>query len=522
VTVANRSGLPIARPTFVSAGTATTSTDDVAERHVVFQAILQMLLVVAIGIGASLMAHSGLGTPARLLFFAGGLGAAGYYVRRSPWLYLTVCFWFWTLAPCFRRVVDYYAGFDPTSIMLATPSFMTLFTLNAVLNSSSLLARRSGRIGLLLAVPICYGLFVNFVLGDVLPGAVAAADWLVPLLYYFYFLTLSDRIAEAEEHFRIFLTLNLAFIVIYGLNQYFAPTDWDIAWIRDSGLVELGGPLPFTVRLFSTLNMPGPLAIWVSTVLLLALHFRTKLMLLVLPAAGILLLLTLVRSVLGTTAVGLIAAILFGRPKVFVSVVKSVTLLTLVMGGIGAIVLVTDPDLSDRIEARFGTLNRLDYDVSAEARRATYAAAPGELDDHPFGTGIATLGRGAVVAGRGQVVIDAGPVAIYLALGWIGGTTYLIGIILVTLQTISGARASGSPAALALAAATIANLSMLAFDNAMGVQAAILWTCAGYANAMADGFREPIDENAAYDVPALGETEFLSAAGPDSSQGIAR
>jgi hypothetical protein len=365
-------------------------------------------------------------------------------------------------------------------------------------------------------------LFVNFVMGDVLPGAVAAADWLVPLLYYFYFLTLSERIAEAEEHFRIFLTLNLAVIVIYGLNQYFAPTEWDIAWIQDSGLVELGGPLPFTIRLFSTLNMPGPLAAWVSTIMLLALHFRTKLMLLVLPAAGILLLLTLVRSVLGTTAVGLIVAILFGRANVFWSVAKSVTLLTMVIGGIGAVVLVTDPDLSDRVVSRFDTLNRLEYDVSAEARRATYAAAPAELDEHPLGTGIAALGRGAVVAGRGQVVIDAGPVAIYLALGWIGGTSYIIGIIWITLQTIAGARVSGSAAGLALAAATIANLSGLAFNNAMGIQAAILWACAGYANAIAEECREPIYEGDGSDVLQNGEPDLLSVAREDSSQGVAR
>ena len=55
-------------------------------------------------------------------------------------------------------------------------------------------------------------------------------------------------------------------------------------------------------------------------------------MLLVLPAAGIFASVTLVRSVSGTTAVGLIVAILFGRANVFWSVAKSVTLLTMVIG----------------------------------------------------------------------------------------------------------------------------------------------------------------------------------------------
>jgi hypothetical protein len=291
-----------------------------------------MLVIVAIGLIASLMARAGLGTPARLFFVFAGLAVGCYYIARSPWQYITASFWFWTLTPCFRRIVDYYVGFDPVSMMLATPSLMTIIMLKEIIQSPTLLQFREARIGLFVAIPLFYGMFVNLVMGDLLPGAVAAADWLAPLLYYFYFLAAADRIDEAEPHFRTFFTINLIVTVVYGLYQCTSPTVWDTTWIRESGLIELGGPLPYTIRLFGTLNMPGPLAVWVSTLLLLSLHFRTKLMLVALPAASILLLLTLVRGAVATTAIGLIAAVLLGNSKVFWPAAKGIAVLSVITG----------------------------------------------------------------------------------------------------------------------------------------------------------------------------------------------
>ncbi len=456
----------------------------------VLGATFQLLLVLGIGLGSVVLARVGAATPARIFFLLAALAAAGATIRRSPWYYLTLTFWFWTLTPLFRRMVDYYVGFDPTSLMLATPNVMTVFMAGQVLRSPRLLGTREGRLGLLLALPLFYGMNVNLVLGEVVPGLAAAADWVAPLLYYFYLISLADRIEEAEPHIRIFLTFNLAIITLYGLQQYVAPNDWDIAWIRDSGLSELGGPLPYTIRLFSTMNMPGPLAAWISTALLLALHFRTKLMLVVLPMAGILLLLTLVRGAVGTMLLALCCAVLLGRAAVLWTVVKSLCVMVAVMGTIGAYVVSTDPDSSDRIVKRFSTVNELQYDVSAEDRRLTYERAPAMIDANPLGRGIAAIGRGAVAAGEGQVVIDAGPLAIYVALGWIGGTVYLGGILAVLGQTLAGARATGSAAALAAAAAALANIASLVLANAMGVQAAILWFCVGYANALSLSWRQ--------------------------------
>ena len=331
---------------------------------------------------------------------------------------------------------------------------------------------------------------VNLVRGELVPGLVAAADWLAPLLYYFYFLTLAGRIAEAEAPVKAFLTANMAVIGAYGLQQYFAPADWDVAWIKDSGLIELGGPPLQPIRLFATMNMPGPMASWLGTILLMALHFRTRLMLLALPAIGIVLVLSLVRGVMGVVLLSLCIALVVGRGQNVLGIVKAVALLAMVIGGFGTYVVATDVETADRVLKRFDTVKELEYDVSAESRRKTYAAAPALIDAAPLGLGIAVLGRGAVAAGEGQVVIDAGPLAIYLALGWIGGTVYLLALFLLAAHMLVGARTSGSMAGLVVGVAALSNIIGVVFSNPMGVQAAMLWFCAGYANALLLAWRQ--------------------------------
>ena len=160
-----------------------------------------MLVVVAIGVVASLMAHSGLGMPARMFFFAGVLG--------SPLITFAVAsvvcdglLLVWTLAPCFRRVVDFYVGFYSTSIMLATPSFMgPLFHAESgiqvvVCSCGSEVAGHW--------LPLLFRSLLRFVcqFRNVMRGCLVPSRRLIRAGVRssddFYFLTLSQCIAEAE------------------------------------------------------------------------------------------------------------------------------------------------------------------------------------------------------------------------------------------------------------------------------------------------------------------------------------
>ena len=437
-------------------------------------------------LAAGVLARLGAGALSRLFFIAAASASAWIYIRRSPWDYLTLTFWFWTLTPLARRLIDYGTGFDPVNYVLGTPNLLALFMLKDILTSSEL-RRREAVVGLLILLPILYGLGVSFVQGDILPGIAGSADWIAPLLYYFYILANWRDIHAAEMPFRAFFAANGAVLVLYGIYQYFSPMPWDVYWVLASGLTSIGHPVPYDLRIFSTTNSPGVLAIWLGALLLLWLEFRTNITVLLVSATCLLLLMTLVRSVLGTMALGLLLACFMGRAGIMK--VVGVALVAVVL--VGGVASVANPDMTDRLMARLDTLNDLSTDYSALQRQALYRAAPALIDNNPLGVGIGGIGRGAVASQNVEMVsIDSGPIAIYLTLGWIGGSMYLAGIVLILGQALLAARTTRSPAALALAVAATASAGNLIFANMTGLFAATVWTCTAYAAALGIRDRE--------------------------------
>jgi hypothetical protein len=142
---------------------------------------------------------------------------------------------------------------------------------------------------------VTYGLIASFARDEVVPGLISAADWFCPIAYFFFFVSHADSIEEAEQYFVAFIPLNMAFLVGYGFYQYVRPPPWDVQWVSDSMLTNIGVAVPFALKPFSTLNDPGLFALWLAALLLWSLHYRNVLTLLTLPAALLLLPLTLVR-----------------------------------------------------------------------------------------------------------------------------------------------------------------------------------------------------------------------------------
>lgn len=441
----------------------------------------QTVLVAGVLALTALFARLGLGALDRIFFILAALALGGYYVRRSPWLFLTLAFWFWTITPLARRLVDFYAGFDPLNYMLATPNLLSMLMLADILRSRELLRRREAVPGMFLLLPVAYGTCVSLLQGDIVPAAAAAADWIPPLLYYFYIIAHWRIIADAEKPFRQFLLINGSITVVYGIVQFFAPLKWDVAWVIDSGMMSIGKPVPYGLRVFGMLNAPGLEAIWIGALLLLSMHFRGRITILLLPGLSLLLLMTGVRSVAGITVMALLAAGLSGRGQIL----KVLGISIVALGVLGAGTAALNPKMVDQFSKRFSTLNDLQSDDSAIQREAIYRSVPALVDADPFGLGIGAIGRGAVAGqNAGMVTVDAGPLAIYLALGWVAGSIYLAGVGLVLLQALVEALFSRSNAAFALAIAAFAGAANLAFTNMTGVFAAIVWTCAAYAAAL--------------------------------------
>jgi hypothetical protein len=427
-----------------------------------------------------------LASVARPLFVVGAFLLAVRAIRKSPWDYLTLSLWIWSIAAFVRRLIDYYGGFQGQSIVLLTPNVLAVLMIPSLLTSEQLMKRRETIPGLLLLAPVLCGLAISFFKGEIFPGIIACIDWVIPLLYYFYLVEQIPRIREAEAHFKAFVPLNLAVIGLYGIYQCFDVPAWDMDWVINVKMFTMAGSGGlFKVKPFSMLNSPGTCAAWVSTLILLSLHFRNKLSIVVLPAGLFFLALTQVRADLGAVVFGLAIAAFSGQKQIVKSLLVFVAVVAMVVGTLSAL----DPRIAEALVGRFGSVSDLSQDQSAQARQELYRSMPKLLDEYPLGLGIGGVGHGAVAGNNGNtdadfVTIDGGPVAIYLALGWVPGTVYLVGLFVVVGAALLAARRSRSPPALALAITALGELATLPFTNLVSLQGLIIWLPAAYAIAI--------------------------------------
>ena len=436
----------------------------------------------------------GLAAAARPLYLSGAVGVAWFAMRRSPWLYLSATLWFWLLTAFVRRVIEWHSGFQPTDLILGTPNLVALLMVAPVMTAPGLLARRGLGPGLIVTVSMVYGLCVSFLRGDILAAAVAAADWLTPLLYFFYVVAQGDRADSLQPHLRTFMLLALGVTVPYGLVQYFFLPEWDSAWMINSEMTAVGLPFPLEVRVFGTTNHPGFLAIWLGFGVLLAPFLRSKTLVALVPAAVFLLVLTLVRSVYGSVALALAASVLLGRGQ---QVLKPLATVALALLALTASLAAVSPVVAEKIVARFETMQHLDEDSSAQTRRLIYQQTPNIIDKYPLGLGLGALGRGAVASGTNYdlVNVDSGPLAAYLALGWVGGSAYMVGLLLAAVQSLAAARRHRSPLVLAFACAALCPLGTFPFINVINFDGVVMWICFGFTAVL--GARAAVDRGSA-------------------------
>jgi hypothetical protein len=442
---------------------------------------LAMAALLSVVIGLSIV---GAGAIARPLFMVSALVFSVQGKRRSPWLYLSASLWIWLSTAFVRRMIEWHSGFNPTDIVLVTPNLTALLIVPDILRSKGLLTRRGAGYPLLLTGCVLYGLCVSFVRGDVLGGAIAAADWLIPLLYLFLFICNAERIDEAEAHVSAFLTLSVIFVVPYSLYQYFLMPAWDAAWMINADMGSAGKPLPMGSRVFGPLNNPGVLAIWAATCIVWLSHFRNRLLTIATPLLFLVVALSFVRSVYGSLTLAIVIGTLLGRGG-FGRLLVLVSFSGLIGYGVLA---AANPIVADQIVTRLQTVQDLSSDPSAQDRQEVYTETPKLIDQNPFGAGIGSQGRGnAAHGGRHEaslVNIDSGPLSVYLALGWIAGTLYIVGMFVLQGRALLSARRSNSPVASAMAAAAICSLAIFPFINVVQFSGVILWICLGFVLAV--------------------------------------
>jgi hypothetical protein len=402
-----------------------------------------------------------------LFYPAGAVAVAALLYKRSPAHYLSFVVWLFFLTPEVRRLSDFFNGTfsDRSLIMLAPVIAAALCGMNLLTHFRVLMQRRAIPLTL-----IVLGIFYGYVIGMVGAGIAAASytliSWLFPVLIAFHILVTWRHYPEYHRTMLKTFVFGGFVIALYGVFQYVSPPPWDAFWLLQSGMVSEGVPLPFGMRVASTMNSSGPFAIAMMACLLMTLAARNKMAFLAGGLAVPALIGTMSRSVVGGLAIGLVYlfVMLDGRSRLRLA------------GGIAVIVLLCSPvamvdEISDKAMARFSTVTQLDNDYSYQVRTEIYNHFLSEMTTNIAGQGLGMTGLGSKLSGDGSsnnVDFDSGLMEVPYVLGWPGTLLYAAGLLMLILRAFVASFARKSDRfAVAGTAAAFGVLAMMVFVNTL-------------------------------------------------------
>ncbi len=435
---------------------------DVQRRKLAYLVSPPALLQIAVLVlcAAALLAGQG-----RLVYYAFTplcLMAGFVMFRRYPAHYVHFTMWLWMLSPFIRRVVDWQTEFNNLNpVLLAPLAVSCLSFLTVVRISRHLHENRYYPFGILLLMAI-----IALLIGIIVSGAFAAGytflSWLAPISVAFYILA---QPAHAQAFGRAMLgALAFGGLVVgsYGIYQYFVAPEWDTAWMISSTMTSIGNPVAGEIRVFSTLNAPGPMANYLAASLVVLAANRSVLRWVAALPATATLLLSLVRSGWGGLVVGLFAMLMMGPPRL-----KARWLLSILLTAVVAVPLLSMLPFADTVVQRFATIANVEDDTSFQVRASFIDAMLNATFVNPIGRGMGATGAGTRLASASGDLgeygnFDSGVLDIFYTFGW-GGFIVIGALVTIVVRAIRHGRRSieGSTAA----SVGIATLSQLLFVN---------------------------------------------------------
>ncbi len=390
---------------------------------------------------------------------------------RHPILYVQYALWVWFLAPLVRRVVDLRFGWvDPNLILLAPLLVSAVAGLTLIRRNE--VGGRFPAAFVLCGTAILYGFIVGTVQHPSVETAYAFLNWLCPLLFGLHVYLSWPEYPQYSVAIRRTFLWAVLIVGVYGVYQFLNPPAWDVYWLENIRVgapgSSFGVPEPLMVRVWSTINAPGPFANMMMVGLLLLFSVRSRLKL---PAAAggyVSLLLSTVRSAWLGWVVGLFWILKDASSRVVARIVLSVVVLVVCL-----VPVVSEPHLANVIGTRLESFSDLGHDESLGARARMYRVLTGEALSDPFGQGLNNL-----EAAHGMA-IDSGLLTLVFSMGWLGSVLFGAGMLSLFLQR--GRAFEKQDEFLSVCkAAMIAILAQVVGGNVfVGITGALLWMLAG-------------------------------------------
>ena len=396
---------------------------------------------------------------------------------RKPSAYLEFALWTWLLTPFIRRVVDWRVGFADPNLTLLTP-FLVSFVAILDLRVRKLVENVRIAPFVFCAVGVAYGFLVGMVIHPSTEVIYGLVNWLSPMLLGLHIYLNWEEIETHTAVIQRVALYGLLFIGTYGIYQFYKPPAWDAMWLKNlpGGLASstFGRPEPQQIRVWSTLNAPGPFADVALALLFFVVPKRSRLKLLALAVGFYAVMLSLVRTAWVTGAAGTLYLARSSNKRLFFTVVVAMG-----VGCIGLVALANSPLNIPMLQDRLKTLGDLKNDESVQDRTRLYTGLSQELLTVPVGIG---LNNADFYHGY---PLDSGPIRMLLNLGWFGTIIYSVGIarILLLMRPRTGGNDLTAVSAYAIVLSFIFQmLSGLIFISSTG---AMFWVAAGLGLACA-------------------------------------
>jgi hypothetical protein len=428
----------------------------------------------------------GQGALLRLAYPAAAFGVGVYLYWKHPVQYICFTWWVWMLSPFVRRLIDWQSGpVDPSPALLAP--VLVSFVAGVGLLRYGLQSVREGGGSFIFAVAgVIYGLGVGLLRNNFdYKLAQPLLIWLAPIFIGFHFF-----IHWREyPHFRRVLQRTFVWGALvlgaYGVVQFLATPAWDIAWLDNIQFLSFGSPNPLEIRVFSTLNAPGPFAVVMMAALLLLFSARGWLRFPAAVVGYLSFLLCITRSAWMGWAIGLSLLLLHMNLRARLRVLVVIAVLATAV-----VPLALLPPFAEVVLPRFESLTTPKQDVSVDARLAGYGRYLHDALMDPLGKGIGVMEREYKIGPDDEGIggHDSAILELLLSLGFPGTACYGLGLALL----LGGLRPRYKPSADGFYNVTRAIrlamfVQLLSGSVMLGVMGVVLWGVSRAALLRANG-----------------------------------
>ncbi|MET0065942.1 MAG: hypothetical protein ABW076_06320 [Candidatus Thiodiazotropha sp.] len=391
------------------------------------------LIFILIGF-AYLLGITGSHKYSSVLYIAVTLILAVSLVKR-PYLYIALIVHLYLFTPFVRRVIDYDLGYSTYNYYGLAPIIASLVSLLIIGKLIANFSQWSVLLPQIIAVIYAYA--IGVVNNGFMSATYSLTDWIVPTILAVYVSSNWKQLEIIESSYVRGIKVCMTIIGLYAIIQFLVLPKWDALWMNNVPMTSIGEPLPYRVRVFSTMNSPMILAPVMAGFVFIMFSVRSKIGWVVAGFGTVGILLSLVRSTWGAMAIGflmLVFLITMNKPKLGIQIGLGGLLLGLII----TYSIYLSP-MYERIGERIDTLTGIENDVSYSERTKFYKQMAIRAFTNVIGDGLGSVGKSQVLNKTSlsdKTAFDSGLMEIPTVLGLFGGTLYAMSFILLFSRII--------------------------------------------------------------------------------------